>query len=50
MKVFEGTYSEELLYEDLVDDIFIVFDDLPNTPGKPQGFKPGTFRVVIYQE
>jgi hypothetical protein len=49
-KVFEGLYPEELLYEDLMDDIFIVFDDLPNLPGHPQGFKPGAFRVIIYQE
>ena len=50
MKVFEGTYTEELLYEDLIDDIYIVFDDLPSDPKRPQGFRPGTFRVIIYQE
>ena len=50
MKVFEGTYTEEVLYEDLIDDIYITFDNLPSLPNRPQGFRPGVFRVIIYQE
>jgi hypothetical protein len=50
MKVFEGTYTEETLYEDLLDDIYIVLSDLPDSPKHPQGFKSGIFRVVITRE
>jgi hypothetical protein len=50
MKVFEGTYSEESMYEDLTDDIFIVLSDLEDCPNDPMGFKPGIFRVIITQE
>ena len=49
-KVFEGTYSEERIYEDLIDDIFIVFSDLEDDKKQPQGFKPGIFKITIEQE
>jgi hypothetical protein len=49
-KVFEGIYSEENLYIDLIDDIFIVLTDIPNPPGEPQGYLPGKFKIVITWE
>jgi hypothetical protein len=50
VKVFEGVYTEDKMEEDLMDDIYIVFSELPDTFGEPMGTRPGKFRVVIYEE
>jgi hypothetical protein len=47
MKVFEGSYSEEKIYEDLTDDIFVVLSDADYIPESPQGIKSGTFTISI---
>jgi hypothetical protein len=44
--VFEGRYSEETMYEDLIDDIFIVLTD-SIIPECPMGLKVGKFTVKI---
>lgn len=46
LKVFEGTYTEDKMYDDLTDDIFIVFTD-SDLPEGPLGLKSGVFKVIV---
>jgi hypothetical protein len=50
MLVFSGSYTEETLIEDLLDDIFIVFSDMEDTEGHPKGTRPGKYIITIERE
>jgi hypothetical protein len=49
-QVFEGSYSEDKLYEDLIEDVGLVLDNADYIPQVRMGLKCGTFTIKIYWE